>query len=306
MDNSGMSQMFPGDTLAEEKTSLRLLAVFNFLQIFGFMVVLITIIVAWMSPGVHRTRVWYSFMLSWLFYCLSYFMLAGGQVGPEPAFSVCLVQAALIYSGPVLISSATLSLILYMYLTLSFVLRNGTPTSKRHTTMIQVYPYIAWALRFIVALSIGLSHQSFVARDTTGFYCHFTNAVQATISAVIALITVLIMIFLEVRIAILLSRNWVAFRKFHPNSQSGISLPLIIRLCIFTIMSIVGLGLTALSFLPQSTVDEGKTHLAAAIIPCFAGFIFGTQKDTFKALMFWRPSIAEDKPTAKAGNSATV
>ncbi|KAF7312379.1 hypothetical protein MIND_00251200 [Mycena indigotica] len=301
-DSQSMSQMFPGDTLAQEHTSLALLAVYNFLQIFGFMIVLITLIIAWISPGVHRSRVWYSFMLSWLFFCLSYFMLAGSQVGPEPPASVCLVQAALIYAGPVLTSAGTLSVMLHMYLILWSVFKNKARPSKRQITMIQVYPYIVGLLTLIIALGIGLAHPSIAARDDTGFYCHYTSSIQPTITAVVVLLTVLVMISFEAKTALLLYRNWTAFRKFH--SQDGISLALIVRLSIFSILPMVAGGLTALSFFTQSTVNGAKTHLATAILPSAAGFIFGTQNDILRGLMFWKPKAESDETEPK--DSAVV
>jgi hypothetical protein len=100
---------------AQEGGNLSLLAVFNFLQFFGsffvteacslfipfagFLSVAIVVVTAWLSPRIYRTSTWYSFMGSWMFFCLSYFVIVGQQVGAEPDFGVCLTQAALIYSA---------------------------------------------------------------------------------------------------------------------------------------------------------------------------------------------------------------
>ncbi|KAJ6576547.1 hypothetical protein DFH09DRAFT_363315 [Mycena vulgaris] len=82
-----------------DRNSFTLLAVFNSLQIFGLSLVVVAL-TAWMSPRVHRISAWYSFMASWMFFCLLYFIMVGQQVGAEPPFGVCITQAALIYPAP--------------------------------------------------------------------------------------------------------------------------------------------------------------------------------------------------------------
>ncbi|KAJ7170729.1 hypothetical protein C8R43DRAFT_1120477 [Mycena crocata] len=143
-----MSKVFIGEDIEVESDSFTLLAVFNFLQIFGltqlyftsarahaassgFFSLLFVVLTAWISPGVYRTPAWYSFMGSWMFFCLSYFVIVGQQVGAEPPFGVCLAQSAAIYAAPPLTSCVSLALLLQLYSTVSSVLRSAQSSRFR-------------------------------------------------------------------------------------------------------------------------------------------------------------------------------
>lgn len=48
-----------------------------------------------------RTSSWFSLIISWLIYAVSYLFIAGYHTGPEPPFGLCVFQAASVYTAPV-------------------------------------------------------------------------------------------------------------------------------------------------------------------------------------------------------------
>ncbi|KAF8891557.1 hypothetical protein CPB85DRAFT_1257785 [Mucidula mucida] len=77
--------------------------------VIGFVMIAIVLVPAWRSSEIYRLKTWFALMIAGLFYSVSYFLTVGRQFGEEPAFGLCLLQAALIYGAPVLTSSLSLS-----------------------------------------------------------------------------------------------------------------------------------------------------------------------------------------------------
>ncbi|KAJ7066998.1 hypothetical protein C8F01DRAFT_1119915 [Mycena amicta] len=289
--NLTMSNMFPGVTLAQERTASGLLAMFNFLEIFGFMTVLIVLLVAWLSPHVNRTRVWYSFMASWLLFCMSYFLLAGPAsrtpARPRPlpypsGFDVCC-------ACPVSHGHNSASLTAQLTSSTSF----GTLSVLLH---LQMFPIISFVLVVIETLVVGLSHSADVERARSGMFCHLKNPIPAKTTAIAVLLASITMVAFEVKTLILLYRNWTAFQKLRVRSNDTVSLPLIIRVCVFSLLLPLIAGvLAAVSFLETSIVEEGRQHLGTALLPTVVGVLFGTQQDILRALKFWRTREADSE-----------
>ena len=72
------------------------------LNIIGGVGMLVMLLTAAASPKVHRLPTWYSFCIAWLLSSVSYTLLfiSGQQFTSQPIYSVCFIQAALIYSMP--------------------------------------------------------------------------------------------------------------------------------------------------------------------------------------------------------------
>ncbi|KAJ7773340.1 hypothetical protein B0H16DRAFT_146430 [Mycena metata] len=284
--NHTMSNLFAGEDISAERQSFTLLAIFNFLEIFGFLSLAIIVLTAWLSPMVRRTSAWYSFMLSWMFFCLSYFLIAGQQVGAEPSFEICVTQAALIYAAPVLTSCVSLAFLLQLHSTASSVLRSGS-VSRIRTTTIQIFPFTVHFIVFIETLTLGLSNRPEVARDISGMFCHLTNSLQAKLTATVVILAMLTMLVYEGLTVALLYRNWTAFKRLRVRSNDAILLPLMIRVTVFSFLPMVAMMISSLAFLPSSPIAEGKLHIIVAFLPAAAAIIFGTQHDILNAWMFW-------------------
>lgn len=72
----------------------------DILEALAVLVLLVVMITAWLS-SIERAPTWYLFILSCLFSSVSALLILGNQEGSEPKQSVCLAQAALIYTSAV-------------------------------------------------------------------------------------------------------------------------------------------------------------------------------------------------------------
>ncbi|KAJ7818815.1 hypothetical protein B0H13DRAFT_397205 [Mycena leptocephala] len=290
--NYTMSKVFVG-----EDVSFTLLAVFNFCQIFGFLSLAIIMFTAWLSPRVRRTPAWYLFMASWMFFCLSYFLIAGQQVGAEPSFGICATQAALVYAAPPLTSCVSLSFLLQLYSTVSSVLRNGR-SSRTRTIALQIFPFVVYFVFFIESLAICLSNRDEVARSISGMFCHLTNPFQVKITATVVILAMTSMLVYEVLTIALLYRNWTAFQRLRVRTNDAVSLPLLIRVTVFSFLPMVAMVVSSMAFLSTSPIVAAETNLVVAFLPIAAAVIFGTQRDLLSVWMFWKKPapLQEQKP----------
>lgn len=100
---SSMPPISQASTLLNENRTVSVeRTIFNTLLFLGGFLNATILVVAFWSRHVHRRTGWYNVLVSWVIYSISYLLIFGYQNGPEPSFGVCIAQAALIYSCPVL------------------------------------------------------------------------------------------------------------------------------------------------------------------------------------------------------------
>lgn len=88
---------------AGDVDAVRLLAnLYNGLFISGLVLLAALLIPAFLSAKVTRMRIWYAVNISLMWYCASFLLLMGRQIGPDPPFELCVIQAALTYAAPTL------------------------------------------------------------------------------------------------------------------------------------------------------------------------------------------------------------
>jgi len=86
---------------------------FNTLTLIGAFMVVLVISVPMFSSNIHRSKLWFSQMVSWLVYSFSYMLLFGRQLKPEePPFGICMFQAALIYASPPLVALSAMCFVI--------------------------------------------------------------------------------------------------------------------------------------------------------------------------------------------------
>jgi hypothetical protein len=83
-------------------TNIQFIIAFDVLYFIGLFSLLFIIATALLSPSIQRSSTWYMFIWSWIITCISSLILVGQQTGPAPSTAVCLFQAMLIYTTPVL------------------------------------------------------------------------------------------------------------------------------------------------------------------------------------------------------------
>ncbi|KAJ7650199.1 hypothetical protein FB45DRAFT_11987 [Roridomyces roridus] len=280
---------------------------FNSLATLGLTLLSITLLAAAFSRHTHRSKTWYSMIVSWQVYAASYLLILGYQLGPEPSRGICALQTMLIYSTPPLTTTTGLAFIFDTHLRLTKALF-ANKTIHKHTLFLLIAP---WALFVAVAAGGLIAVRDFaeVQRDPNHMYCHSVINTQTQISAIICVIglsTALILIcehshFLsgsnadraQVWTSIILYRNWRLFRQISVSSASDLRLSSLVRILVFTIQTSIGIGLGA--FEAKGPLKSGLAIWSALlpILPVLCGIAFGTQRDIVRCLMFWKSSNEE-------------
>jgi len=222
-------------------------------------------------------------ILSGIFSCI---LLYGGvQEGPEPPFGLCVTQSSLVYAIPPMTATAVCALVFQVWLGLFNSKKESVDPRWRkfRTALLLTAPYIVFGSWATAAAWLGIQNQQRVTRDRRFFYCSLElGPFSDGISLFTALILLVTMTF-EIWIAVILRKNWRDIRK--AGSGGGVALDLIFRVILFGIYVILGMVLSLLSLVaPKSPIPD----LWVASVPVIVVIIFGSQKDVFRALLFWR------------------
>ncbi|KAJ7116069.1 hypothetical protein C8R44DRAFT_880443 [Mycena epipterygia] len=257
---------------------------FSFLGIFSLTLV---VAMAYFSPTVHRSELWFNHMISWIVYSASFLILVGHQLGPTPPFGLCMVQAAFIYAAPTFPTLSAFCFVVDLYIGLSAAVHRKRKIRPALSKFLVKFPLIVFIGVFFEVL-LFVQDSGLVSRDPSHLYCHVTVPTPALISAGLVVSTGLLIFPLEIWIAIVLCRNWVTFRR---SSETGpdphVSLTMFIRVGLFTVMSMTGVGLSSVSLVAPG-VPKPYWSLVLPIVPLIAAITFGSQEDIMKSMVFWR------------------
>jgi len=263
---------------------------FNILSALGFMLIAVVFLTALLSPNVRRVSTWYSYMLAWMAFCVTPFLVIGHQTqfDPPPSFAPCVLDSALMYASRPFAAFATLSLILQLYLNVSTRLKRGE-VRPEFVFVLLVVPPILYLIMFLWTFILGVVNPDQVKLEPGGFYCHIERSSPANVGACLVLFATSAALVIEVMIVILLSRNWRAFRSLQRREEHAVSLSIIVRVSVFAILPVVGLGLGFATYVPN-LVDKifPPYNLLLASLPTAAALIFGSQSDIMHVWMFWR------------------
>ncbi|KAJ6576539.1 hypothetical protein DFH09DRAFT_362948 [Mycena vulgaris] len=260
--------------------------VFNFLAVSGFILLLATVVPAAMSSRIHRSKTWFSMIISWMVYAASYMLILGHQLGPQPPRGICVLQMLFIYASPPLTAISGLAFIIDVHLRI----KRAIFTSRADHEYTRPLLIVPWALfAAIAAEALAVVHDfAEIQRDPNHMYCHSVGDIQTRISAIICVIGLSSALCMEIWTSVILYRNWVLFRRLS-TSMSDLRLSSLIRILVFTVMTSTGLGLGAI-VAPANVVDGLSVWSALLpILPVLCGIAFGTQKDILHCWMFWRP-----------------
>ncbi|KAF8886777.1 hypothetical protein BD779DRAFT_1529616, partial [Infundibulicybe gibba] len=139
-----------------EAIDQHLVYVFNVLHLVGAVGFTLILISAFLSRA-KRHPIWFNFCVSWIAYCLSACTLFFAGQTANPSVKLCIVQAALAYSAPPLVASATLSLVIYLLLALRS-LGPGENIRYRTATLLLAVPWAAWLGTFLSFFMRGIQH----------------------------------------------------------------------------------------------------------------------------------------------------
>ncbi|KAF8656281.1 hypothetical protein AX16_002717 [Volvariella volvacea WC 439] len=260
---------------------------YNVFEILGLVTLIPVILTAWFSRRVQRATTWFPFMASWIATTVAYSLLMGQQIGPPPNPGVCLFQASLIYATPALTATTAVAFLCQVFFSIYSAVKHGKPSTVARSRLLFISPVVVFFVIAIYVLVMGAQNPGNVNRSPSGMYCHLSDGKTTKISAVLVIIAMTVVTTFEVATAILLYRNWAAFRRLRP-SEHNVSLSVLIRVSIFTFLPFFTLVISLLAFNRSRSEESQKLNLAIATLPLLAALVFGTQKDILCA-WFRRP-----------------
>ncbi|TFK41759.1 hypothetical protein BDQ12DRAFT_720573 [Crucibulum laeve] len=253
------------------------------MQLIGVGGLTIITLTAAFSRSVKRLSTWYSFCASWIISGISYSLLtlAGQQTGPEPAHTLCVAQAALIYAVPPLTASTTLALVIHMLMNFRFILsETAFQTSAITLTVLLVTPYSIWLVIFVGVVAFEAENPGTVRRAPKGTYCDSTMEAWSKIASISVV---------SISAVIVVIQTWLAFRLYR-NQQTITSgshwRTTVIRVMVFSFLGVLALAV-AVAYAITSQHDQAFDLLLASL-PVLAVLIFGTQMDLVRVWAFWR------------------
>ncbi|KAJ7850756.1 hypothetical protein B0H13DRAFT_2086641 [Mycena leptocephala] len=269
---------------------------FNILSGIGFLAPAAVFFTVLLSPSVKRVSTWYSYILAWMVFCITPFLVIGHQThfDPPPSFAPCVVDSALMYASPDRSPQ--------LYLNVSTRLNRGEVRPESVYVLLVIPPMLCLIMFIWIFIERLLSYRGIVIPDQVelepgGFYCHLSGQLPAIVGGVLVGFATTAALVVEVLIVTLLCRNWRAFRALQRCGDHGGSLSIIIRVSVFAILPIIGLALSFTAYVPNLVEKIFVPYnLLLASLPLAAAVIFGSQADILNVWMFWRE---DEKMTTK-------
>ncbi|KAJ7641604.1 hypothetical protein FB45DRAFT_359968 [Roridomyces roridus] len=273
------------------------LAWFNAFAIIGALFLTLIVGTAYFSTTVSRSELWYRHIIAWIVYDAAFFFLIGHQQDAVPPFGLCIFQASLIYAVPTFPTLSAFCFVADLYIRLSSVIENKRKIRPALHKFLVNMPLFVLLSVFIEVLVL-VQDASVVGFEQRHLYCHVSTSAQSLISGGIIIATGLLIFPLEIWIAIVLYRNW---RSFRGSREHNTFLTMFIRIVLFTVLSMLGVGLSSLSIGSPSAPKPYWTRLVLTIVPIIAAITFGSQEDIMRSWIFWReppPTPAKEEAGA--------
>ncbi|KAF7370542.1 hypothetical protein MSAN_00686400 [Mycena sanguinolenta] len=293
------------DLQLDIELSLRELNVFNSLFTVALVLLTIVILPAIFSRNVRRNALWFTFIGSWLLYCVSGLLLVGHQLGPDPPFGICLLQAALIHSVPTLGSVAggcfIVDVIVFHTETLPVALvldTNETHANGDYPSYLQdtnssfpqllAFPAFAFFSLFWLSLGIGLQDHTTVNR-VQNMFCHINTGLPTLVGSLLSGFSIAVAIAVEIAAGIMIytSRPTLSDAKSPSDSNQPIARGMVIRICLFSLLTVLGLVLSAVMLFHFNDTDIQGNFLLP-ILPILVAILFGAQRDIILGWRFWK------------------
>ncbi|KAF9568277.1 hypothetical protein CPC08DRAFT_702702 [Agrocybe pediades] len=273
----------------EQRTILREIITYNIMNAVGLALLTIIVVTAWLSPTIHRIPTWFMLLFSFIVSCIGNLLIVGHQMGNQPPWKLCLLQAATTYSAPVLFSSYATMFVVETYV---ITLRSRNTVPKIHAMVFHILPAIGFVGVFLLNLILGNTKGAPPSRlKPTGIYCHFSNPLPRKITAGITMLCMSLCLVLE---ALLYRRLWQLSRTIGGLAalRQRITLDAFIRAVILSVWPLFALIFSVLQFRLASGNNRLKesTDLLSILswLPLTMALCFGSQKDMIRLCLFWR------------------
>jgi len=249
----------------------------------GAILTTLLLLVIVFSPHLHRHATWLNFAFSWVVFSLSYIILyIGGKTkGSEPAFSLCLGQASMIYAAPVLCGSTAFALILQIWFDQRSKMCPDPPRPHLvRTSCLIIGPWLVSIGVFVEALVLGLKTPDEVARMGNFAYC----VIKTTIPGHISAFTIVGILILSVVFQVMIARGFYKhYRKMENDYRARFSASVMLRLSVFTLVVLGTVGV--LMMFSSDGLNRKIVDGLIAPLPLVLFCIFGLQRDVLQVVL---------------------
>jgi hypothetical protein len=279
---------FSDRVIEQNKLSSTQLILFNTISTTAMLLNALAIITV-TCANIKRSRTWFAQLYACFIYSLSLLLIVGRQGGGEPPFGLCFFQAALIYAGTAFVAYSFACLVLEFYIQLVSVLHRRV-FRRLWVSLLVLSPWAVFGFVFLLSMLV-VSSPSGVERDAASHaYCHVSSSeIPSYVAAAITMMSSLVGLIVEIKIAVVLHRNWTAFKRAS-SEHPMVSWSLYLRICSYTFAATLAGGLSL--FILSREVDSnslGVWRVLLPLVPGFGAIAFGTQKDIMRAWLFWVP-----------------
>ncbi|KAK7059751.1 hypothetical protein R3P38DRAFT_968914 [Favolaschia claudopus] len=237
--------------------------VFNISVLLGVVSLGFIAATAYFASTVHRSQLWFRHIFSWIVYSVAFLFLVGHQGGSNPPFGLCFFQSALIYAVPTYPTLSALAFVADLYIRLSAIIFNKRKIHPSFTKFLVAFPPVVLLAVFIEAM-VSVQDPAVVELEGNLLYCHVSSLQPTLVSSYIIIITGIIIFPLEIWIAVMLYRNWRLFRSSSGPDQQ-LFLTMFVRVVLFTIISMSGVGLSSMSLGAPNGMKPYWTRLVLTI-----------------------------------------
>lgn len=270
----------------------RTLIAWLFFYLAGGHVTLPVLTCTFMFSRAKRHPVLINMCLTWIITSIiACILFYAGQYGSDgPDRGLCMGQAALMqFAVPPMISVSSFAIIYHVWTTVRTSLQKELPRSLNwmrtfRTTLLLVMPYIAFATFGITGAILAANNPHEVSLTRRKLYCSVNHSPLSVIVAMFTAVVLLTTIYYEVRICIVLRRNWIGLRNSGQEDNTGVDPHLIVRVAVFGVYVIVGFILSLVSVF----VSTAAPDMFIATVPLVITFVFGIQADIQGEWAFWR------------------
>jgi len=259
-----------------------LMRVYLALQIIPSHIGLPLLVITFLFSKAKRHPTLINVCISWILSGIFSVMLlyAGQNSGPEPSQALCITQTSLLYGVIPMWSVAILMLVYYVW---TFYGRRIYKPNAIATYAMIAAPYCTLAAWSLTACVLAFRHPEKVNRSRRFFYCSLQYSPLSDAMSLFTVVVCLIIMVMEIRIAIMLYRNWRGLKE--AGESSGVSVQFVVRILVFGIYIFLSMLFSlATMWAHRSPVPD----MFAATIGFAVMLIFGSQPDIWRAWCFWR------------------
>lgn len=258
---------------------------FDAILTISFVLLGITGLTAKLSSRISRSKTWYLFIGSTMFWCAAYLLLLGQQGNQEPPFSICLLQSALVYSANPVATLSALGLVLELHMKLNILSFSDKRLKEWQSWFLAVPPAVGVVVFFYV-LGVGAAHATAVERDPSRIFCHIAHIGSFGIGQPFIISAVTTMIpdaFVLLFSGLVATKVCISKRRYGqalpPNENARITVSWVIRVTALTVLLSIGNVMAITSLVMDPSTSAAGWNLALTSLPVSVFLVFGTQMD---------------------------